>query len=208
MQIQALLNGWAFRGFVNCTLNALIGVNLFVAVWGDATTPIQRAMYMVIADAVGVAWAAFGENKALRSWIMNHYTALLWGMCLADMFLWPIYLKNPYVYLIIFTVLFDGMWGLMFMTMTNEVREALITDPNKRNSFSARMSKVKGAGCVVGGLLSMVIPICEWGPWAMIGGFIVCGFGCAAMTTCVFGKTLKYMKAEGLEFHCCKPEAE
>lgn len=204
--INSLLNGWMFRAFINSMLNSLVGVNLFVAVWGGNTSPIERSSYMIVSEFIAMVAAQFGESVVLRAWIMRNYLKLLWGLVLADCFLWSIYFHSPYMYLIIYTVLFDGVWHLMFMTSGNEIKEVLVSSANRRTSYNARLNKMFSAGSIVGGLLSIVLPICEWGSWAMIAGFVVCGFGCAIMTSQIFYRTRVYMRDNNLDFPCCVVE--
>ena len=205
---QTLLSGWIRRGIINRALNELFGVNLFVMVWGLQTTPWERALYVLVSEAVTVFWSGLGESVLIRAFIMRHYTRILWSLVILDNILLPVFVASPYWYLIIFTLLFDGLYFLAFVTMQDEVKEVLLTEPNARNSYNARKNKAIGIGSILGCLLSMVIPVASWGVIPMIILMIFVAFSCVVNTYRIFRRTTVYMKANDLEFHCSKQTPE
>lgn len=200
---QRILSGWFMRGFINTAINAVIGVNLFVAVWGGATTPLQRALYLIIADGMAMFWSSFQERQHIRAFVMQNYLKILWFMILSDMLLLPIYLINPYIYLIIFMIIFDGAYFFIFVTMLNETREVLLPSPNDRNNYAPKFDKIRSAGSIVGGVVSIFLPLAEYGPMWMILAMIIGSLVCGTMTTFAFKSTLQYMKQRNIQFFCC-----
>lgn len=198
--VAQLLDGWVLRTAINSFLNNFIMVNLFVAVWGGETTVFQRAVVAILMESIGVLWAGIGESRNMRRFVMTHFIALLWISSIIDLVITPVYFYSPYIYFIVFIISLDGIYNLLFMTSTNEVREVLIANPNDRNSYIPRLSKVRGIAGIIGAIVTMFAPISEWGNWWMFGGIIVCIIFTSLTTTVMLCRTRKYMKENNLVF--------
>lgn len=198
--VGQLLDGWVLRTAINSFLNYFIMVNLFVAVWGGETTVFQRAVVAILMESMGVLWSGIGESRDIRRFVMVHFVALLWVSSVIDLCITPIYFYSAYAYFIVFVIALDGIYNLLFMTATNEVREVLITNPNERNSYIPRLAKVRGVAGIIGAIVTMFMPLSEWGHWWMFGGIILCITGTSLTTTFMMCKTRTYMKVNNLVF--------
>lgn len=205
---ESILNGWLWRRVINGTLCAVISVNLFVMVWGGETTPADRALFLILEDAICMVWMSFGESTRIRGWLMSNYLRSLWSLVFIDILLMPVFLYSAYAYMIVTILLVDGIYMLMFKTLVGEIKETFLENPNARNSYMAKSDKMSFAGHITGGVLSMFVPLAEMGVLWMMGGMVICSVSCAVINTLAMRRTLKYMRENDLQFHCVKKEAE
>lgn len=178
---ESILNGWLWRRVINGTLLAIISVNLFVIVWGGETTPADRALFLILEDAVCMVWMSFGESTRIRGWLMSNFLSSLWSLVLIDLLLMPVFLYSAYAYMIISILLIDGVYMLMFKTLSGEIKETFLENANDRNSYMAKSEKMSFFGHISGGVLSMLVPLSEMGILWMMGGMAVCSVGCAVI---------------------------
>lgn len=198
--IHKLLDGWVLRAGINSFLNGFVMVNLFVSIWGGETTVFQRAVVAILMESIGVFWNGIGESKTTRNFVMTNFICILWISAVIDILITPLYFYSPYGYFIVFLILLDGIYSLLFMTSTNEIREVLIPDANDRNSYIPRVNKVRGVANIIGAVATMFLPISEWNKLWMFCAIIICIVFTSTTTTVIMRKTLKYMNTENLIF--------
>lgn len=204
--VQKLLDGWVIRAGINSFLNSFVMVNLFVAVWGGETTVFQRAVVAILMESVGVFWSGVGESRNVRKFVMTNFICILWISAAVDLLLTPLYFYSAYIYFVIFIISLDGVYSLLFLTSTNDVREVLILDANARNSYIPRVNKVRGVANISGAVITILFPISEWNTWWMFSAIMLCVIGTTLTTTIIFRKTIRYMKQTNLLFPCQQTE--
>lgn len=200
MTQNKLITQWLWRLLIDSILSNIICVNLFVIVWGDVTTPAQRAIYAIAGDAVTLLGLSFGELLLIRRIICTHSIKILWVLLTIDIVLLPIFLYNPYTYLLCTVLLLEGAFSLFCTILFNEIRETLIPRANDRIIYSIRRDRVQCLGSIIGACSTFVLPLASWGNTVMFISMLGCTICCGLITTHALYNTQKYMRLNNLHY--------